>query len=325
VSEEWKHVLRTAWAELSKHASYTRQFRTKRLSATDIQSAYAGTRSVDSAPCLLIEGSVNPAMLFEVGGMRLGAYKGELGALLALTREDREQEDLFLAVCSDVVASASGGPPDGYLARFLGRLDAWRSFLRERRPSLSKNETVGLIGELLILERLLKLSGDLLLSWSAPDDGLHDFNSKGKAIEVKTAIGPATRLRVSTLDQLDPAGLDRLTLINIRLIERVDGRCLCTIIDDLNAFLPDESSRRLFSNALLKRGLMPDDRPATEHPVVEMHEIIAYRVDDNFPKLIRARVPTAIVDAEYSLELRGVTAFIINLEEALIGFSRSVP
>jgi hypothetical protein len=261
-------------------------------------------------------------MLFEVGGMRLGAYQGESGALLALTLEDREQADLFLSVCSDVVASASGGSPDGYLARFLGRLDAWRSFLRERRAGFSKNETVGLIGELVILERLLKVSRDLLLSWSAPENGLHDFTWKGRALEIKAAIGPATRLRVSTLDQLDPEGLDKLTLIHARLIERADGRCLKTIVECLNVLLADESSRRLLSNALLKRGLMPDDRSALEYPTVEVHEITAYQIHDGFPKLTRAQVPAAVVEAEYSLELRAVAAYTANLEDALTVFSR---
>lgn len=324
MSEEWKGAIRAAWAELSRHVSHTRQFRTKRLSATDIVSAYAGMRSVDDAPCLLIEGSTNPAMLFEVGGMRLGAYQGESGALLALTLEDQEQADLFLTVCGDVLASASVGSPDGYLSRFLGRLDAWRSFLRERRAGLSKSETVGLIGELLVLQRLLALRRDLLLAWSAPDDGLHDFTSTGRALEVKTAIGPASRVRVSALDQLDPSGLDRLTLIHIRLIERVDGRCLKTIIEDITVLLADESSRRLLSNALLKRGLMPDDRAALENLSIEVHEITAYRIDSGFPKLIRAQVPAAIVDAEYSLDLRAVASYATDAQTALADFAGGV-
>jgi hypothetical protein len=278
-------------------------------------------RSVDDAPCLLIEGVTNSAMFFEVGGMRLGAYQGESGALLALTLEDREQADLFLTVCSDVLASASVGSPDEYLARFLGRLDAWRSFLRERRAGFSKSETVGLIGELLILERLLGIRRDLLFSWSAPEDGLHDFTSKGRALEVKSAIGPASRVRVSALDQLDPSGLDRLTLIHVRLTERADGRCLKAIVENLTAILADETARRLLSNALLKRGLMPDDRAALEHPAIEVHEITAYQIDDGFPKLIRTQVPAAIVDAEYSLDVRAIVSHATDPQAALADFA----
>lgn len=317
MSEKWQDELRAAWMELSKHAPQRRQFRTKRLSSTEVTSAYAALRAVDDAPCLLIDGSVASTSLFEVGGMRLGAYLGETGPLLALTLEDRDQTDLFVKVCGDVLASASSGSANGYLARFLARLDAWRGFLRDRRAGLSKNETIGLIGELLLLERLITISQNLLLSWIAPDDGLHDFNWKGHALEVKTSMGPASKLRISTLDQLDSAGLKHLDLIHTRLNEAGQGRCLKSIVSDITGLVGDESSRRLFANGLLKRGLMPDDRGALEYPMVEERETVAYRVNDEFPRLTRSGVPVAIADAEYSLELRSMASFAADLKAIL--------
>lgn len=323
MSEAWKPPLRDAWAELSLHISQARQFKTKRLSATDVTSAYAGMRSVDNAPCLLVEGVVNPALLFEVGGMRLGAYQGDPGALIVLTLEDQDQADMFLTVCSDVLGAASAGSSDGYLSRFLGRLDAWRRFLRERRAGLSRNAVIGLVGELLVLERLLSIRLDLLLSWVAPDDGLHDFICLGRALEVKTSLGPASRITISTLDQLQQAGLDSLTLMHVRLVERSDGRPLGVLIADINAALADEGSRQLLANALLKRGLMPDDDSALRSPKCSLREFAAYRVDDAFPKLTRIQVPVAVVDAEYSLELRAISPYSFHSGMAFNNFAGS--
>ena len=256
--------------------------------------------------------------------MRLAGYQGEIGPLVALTLEDRGQSDLFLKVCSDALESASTGGNNGYLARFLARLDAWRGFLREHRTGLTKNEAVGLIGELLLLEKLLVKNRDLLLCWVAPTGGLHDFVWQGHALEVKTSMGPASRLGISTLDQLDPTGLGRLDLIHIRLNETPTGRCLKTIVQDLAALLPDESTRRMLSNGLLKRGLMPDDNAALEYPQIEERETIAYRVTDDFPKLIRSAVPVEVLDAAYALGLHSLGRYSTELEPVLRTFAGEV-
>lgn len=316
----WQDTLRTAWAELALHHAQIRQFRTRRLSPTLELNAYAGLRAVDDAPCLLIEADVPPASLFEVGGMRLNAYSGDYGPLLGLTLEDAARADLFAVVCADAVAASADAPAGESLPRFLARLDAWRRFLRERRAGLTRNEAVGLLGELLVLERLLVTDASLLSVWIAPDDGLHDFLRLGHALEIKTSLGAASSLRISTLDQLDPVGLRRLNLMHVRLVEAPQGRSLGTAVADIENILPDEPSRRAFANALLRRGLMPDDISARSAPLIELRDLTAYAVDSDFPKLIRATVPPAIQEAEYSLELRAISGHATEVDAAISAF-----
>lgn len=322
MSVEWQDVLRAAWAELSRHPARTRQFRTQRLSPTLELGAYAGLRAADESPCLLIEADVAPASLFEVGGMRLNTYPGDNGPLLVLTLEDADRADLFATVCADAVAAAANAPPDEALPQFLARLDAWRRFLRERRAGLTRNETVGLLGELLLLERLMHADGSTLATWTSPDDGLHDFLVRGQALEVKTSLGSTSALRISTLDQLDPSGLRRLDLVHVRLVETPDGRSLGNVIAAVERALPDDGARRAFANALLRRGLMPDDLAARSVPVIDVRSFTAYAVGERFPKLVRAVVPAAVQDAEYSLELRAIDAHTIDFEAAITEFAR---
>jgi hypothetical protein len=314
VSSSWLEVLRAAWAELARHPARTRQFRTQRLSPDLALNAYAAIRAADDAPCLLIEAEVPPASLFEVGGMRLNAYPGEVGPLLVLTLEDATRADLFATVCADAVAAAEEAPADQSLPRFLARLDAWRRFLRERRAGLTRNEAVGLLGELLILARLLQSDRTMLSTWVAPDDGLHDFMLRGHALETKTSLGSASSLRISSLDQLDQVGLRRLDLVHVRLVEMPDGRSLGAVIAEIVQLLPNEPERRAFANALLRRGLMPDDSAARSAPVATTRAFAAYSVDDAFPKLIRVTVPSAVQEAEYSLELRALSAHSIDFD-----------
>jgi hypothetical protein len=321
MSAEWQRVLRAAWSELCKYPARTRQFRTQRLSPDLLFDAYAALRAQDDAPCLLIKVSVPPADLFEVGGMRLSTYPGDEGPLIVLALEDMRRADLFTTVCADAVGVAADAPKEESLSRFLARLDAWRAFLRERRSGLTRNETVGLLGELLMLERLLQLDTTLLIGWTAPDDGLHDFLFRGHALETKTTLGPAAKLHISTLDQLESVGLRRLDLVHIRLVESHDGRSLEKLISDMERSLPDEASRRAFANALLRRGLMPDDVEARSAPLVQVRVFNAYLVDDNFPKLIRAAVPAAVQEAEYWLELRALDEHAVDFEAVIAGFA----
>lgn len=312
--------LRKAWAELGQYPARTRQFRTRRLSADLQLNLYAALRAIDDAPCLLLPAVVPASSLFEVGGMRLGTALGEEGPLLVLSLEDPARSDLFLTVCSDAVQAADAASHDEGLARFLERLDAWRRFLRERRAGLSRNEVTGLIGELVVLQQILSRDIRLQTSWVSPDDGLHDFEHLGHVLEIKTSLGVATSVRISTLDQLDDSGLRRLDLLHVRLAETPSGQSLEQLVSSIEAELLDETSRRAFSNALLRRGLMPDDLAARAAPIVELRGITAYRVQTGFPRLIRSAVPVAVTEADYALELRAIAEHACDADSVLTEF-----
>lgn len=318
----WSERLREAWQELARHPAQSRAYRTRRLSEELQLDAHAALRSADGAPCLVIEGIAPAENHFEVGGMRLGVVRDERGPLLVLSLEDRDRIDLFTTVCADAVsASEESGHA---LAVFLDRLDAWRRFLRERSSGLSREETTGLIGELMVLRELLALDHAALSLWEAPDDGLHDFHREGHALEVKTSLGPSSQIRISALDQLDTIDLRRLDLLHVRLIESPGGTTLGNIISDIMARL-EEPSRRTLENALLRRGLMPDDSAARSSPRVEMRAIEAYHVEPSFPRLGRANVPQAVIEAQYALDARALAGFSTPLASALAHFHDGTP
>ena len=82
----------------------------------------------------------------------------------------------------------------------------------------------------------------------------------------------------------------------------------------------EEPSRRVFENALLRRGLMPDDTAARLSPHVEMRAIDAYRVEAAFPRLGRHDVPQGITDAQYSLDVRALASFLASVSSVLSQF-----
>lgn len=156
VTADWEQALRGAWTELALHSPQARRFRTRRLSADLRLDAHAGLRATDGAPCLVIEAAAPADAFFEVSGMRLYPAAGGESPLLVLSLEDPVGIDLFATVCADVLQAAAGAPQVEGLASFLARLHAWRHFLRERRSGLTRNETVGLMGELVVLRSLIR-------------------------------------------------------------------------------------------------------------------------------------------------------------------------
>lgn len=321
MSELWVDPLQRAWAELGRHPPQTRQFRTQRLAPELPLDIFAALRAADDAPCLLVPTVVPASAFFEVGGMRLSSAPGEQGPLLVLSLEDPDRADLFVTVCSDAVQAAAVEGEADSLAAFLSRLDAWRRFLKERRTGLSRHEVVGLLGELMVLRRLILASPSLQETWVAPADGLHDFERQGHALEVKTSLGVATSLRISTLDQLDDTGLRQLDLLHVRLIETPEGQSLGALAEEIEQALPGDAARRAFGNALLRRGLMPDDSAARAAPVVEQRSQSAFRVGPTFPRLTRAAVPGAIREAEYDLELRAIDGHTVDVDAVFSAFA----
>lgn len=316
----WLEKLNDAWTDLLHAAPVARQYRTKLLSTEVSLNILAAIRAIDNAPCLILQTTLTSDALFELGGMRLQQVPDDSGPLLVLSLEDENRRDLFSTICADVVSAASHEDDTEALAQFVARLDAWRQFLRERRSGLSRSDTIGLIGELLILDRLLSISPKHLSTWQAPKDGVHDFHFDGHALEAKSTLGPSSSITISKLDQLDTTGLRRLDLLYVRLIEAPDGRSLQNIVEAIAEGLPNEGARRTFKNALLRRGLMPNDNAALSMPKIELRTIDAYAVSDNFPRLVRRSLPAAIIEATYTLDVRSLVPFSTDTDAAINAF-----
>lgn len=297
--------LEALWARLEASQASGREFRSLRAPGTEALDVHVAIRTSDNAPCLLFDLAVlgTPATPFEAGGLRLVRIALEQGQAIALVLEDADRRDLFTTVSADLLNFARAASPGPALALVLERLEAWRGFLRSVGGGMSRAEVIGLAGELRVLEQLLEVHVSLLETWRAPVDGLHDFENRGHALEVKTTLGPGSRISISTLDQLDPTGLDRLDLIHVRLFESPDGQTLDELIESLFRKLPDDARRRELSNALLQRGLSPDDTPARQELRTAAQSMTAYPVNPQFPRLNRADLPDAIIDASYILDL----------------------
>lgn len=96
--------------------------------------------------------------------------------------------------------------PDAGLGAVLSALDDWRALLRRGLDSPSREEVLGLVGELEVMGLLARVDPVAAVDgWTGPDNQSRDFRRLGRDIEVKasSAVIPST-VRISNLDQLDP-------------------------------------------------------------------------------------------------------------------------
>jgi len=313
-----------AWEALGAVEPGDRLFRTRRLDRPSSLDLRTAVRETDGAPCLVAllgQEDTGRVVAFETAGLRLSRSRDEAGILLVLSLEKQDRRDLFAQVCADVVRSVVQVEETGerdLLGTLAERVAAWRAFLRDQSGSLARHEIVGLVGELLVLARMLDRSTDAVSAWASPDDGLHDFERDGRAIEVKTSLGAARRLTASSLDQLDEGGLGSLHVAHVRLMEDPDGETVVDVARGLERRLPGDRERRDFRNALLRRGLAPDTDERAGPRVRELG-IEFYRVDVGFPRLRRAEVHQGIVEATYDIEVRTLGSFLIDAEAVLDG------
>ncbi|TNC45245.1 PD-(D/E)XK motif protein [Rubellimicrobium rubrum] len=315
------------WNALGAVAPGERLYRTRRLGPRSRLDLRVGYRETDGAPCLVVVADgvdTSSITAFETGGLRLGRARDETGTLLVLSLEEPGRRDLFAQVCADLIRSVPGdglASADEIVRALAERLGAWRAFLRDRTGAMQRHEIVGIAGELVVLARLCEAGPETLGCWRSPDDGLHDFERNGWALEVKTSLGPGGRLHVYSLDQLDDDGLAELHVAHVRLAEDPAGAGVVALAAGAERLLPTERSRRELRNALLRRGLSPE-ADDTFGPAMRVLGIDYYRVRGTFPRLRRRDVPAGVVEASYQLETRSLVPHAETEAEALVGVTR---
>ena len=298
--------LEALWARLQLAGRGAKRFVTLRIDNGGTLDVHAALRTVDDAPCLLFELASHDSarsLDFEAGGMRCARSMLEEGPALVLSLEDDLKRDLFASLCADILAYASSEGSGSSIEAVIARVEAWQAFLRSTTGHMTRSETIGLIGELCVLRAILEKEPSLLATWRAPNDGIHDFEHLGMALEVKTTLGAGSRIKIASLAQLDDVGLEQLRLVLVRLLETPDGECIDDLATSISSLFTNPEDRRQFSIALLRRGLSPDDCRARSGIRASISQLHVHPVSEGFPRILRGSISPAIIDASYVLEL----------------------
>jgi hypothetical protein len=313
------------WAEAAHAKPSDREWRAVALSVPGAVRFLAGIREPDGRIALLIEAPLGaaPTRLLRISaeGVSLSDRREAAQSLfrVAVALEREPLRDVFEVLAADLVEVVrTAATPAQAIATAVSRLEAWQAFLRSGRRGLSREEQIGLLGELTILELLAKEIGYELAveAWLGPMDGIHDFSRSGIGIEVKAVAGAGSLVRISRLDQLDRRGLSSLLVARPRFQEGPDGRTLLTAVRDVRETI-DRSApgvRLGFDDRLLRAGFIDVDRQVSAVPSFELKQIYGFEVREDFPRLTGLSVPAEVVDAAYSLDERLLGRFLFGAD-----------
>ncbi len=319
---------RLGWAKASATANSTRAWRAIRLDCPGPLVVLAGIRETDEARSLLFETAIENAPQkherFEADGISMLEERNypERNYRIAVVVERPDLASIFEILAGDLMESAAAfQSATAAIAALFARLNAWQAFLLARRSGLGRQSIVGLAGELLMLRRLAEVAGwpAAVDAWTGPTGGLHDFARRGIGLEVKTSCGVASLIDISSLDQLDEAGLSVLLLVHVHLMEALEGVHLPGLVGEIKEQMIASAPFlvRTFDDALLVVGYADVDADLYLTPVFQTLSTRFFRVGPSFPRLTRAGTSIGIAEARYRLDLRTLQSHLIDERDAL--------
>ena len=244
---------------------------------------------------------------------------------------DGEQREVFHRFCVDIVeATGAAKSTDEAIARFLTRTWRWHRLLRSGQDGrLSDDEQKGLIGELRMIEHCLLGvidARDAVDGWTGPLGAPKDFQFGLVGVETKARSPQRAEVRISSADQLDSVGMNRLFLSVIEVAAAPDESATAVTVTELATCVKDTitaldvSAFIAFQERLLATGFDWDDDYSDKHWSVG--DEVLYEVVDDFPRITRSMVPAAVDDVRYTISMAGFEGFrvpVTTLHQAILG------
>ena len=142
-------------------------------------------------------------------------------------------------------------------------------------------------------------------AWHGPLDAAQDFHFADCLVEVKAVGGGSSQVTISSAEQLDVYG-SPLFLIIVSLEstpERIDGSFnLPELVSRVRGLLAgNEELLSVFEDRLTLAGYI--EREEYETRIFVLHGIRYYAVRDDFPRVKRSELASAIVDIRYVLDV----------------------
>ncbi|GAA0719817.1 hypothetical protein GCM10008905_08330 [Clostridium malenominatum] len=221
-------------------------------------------------------------------------------------------EDVFIHLCWDIIESSRdkslGCDTVDYIVE---RYNKWLKLMEHQRPELMDDTHIkGLIGEMLFLEENIKNGMELQVAvdgWIGPDGADQDFVYVNGWTEIK-CIGISTNsISISSIEQLDAElpGWICVYFLDKTAPENTKGFTLVEKIEELRSvFANNVRAREVFENKLFKYGY--SDRKEYNEQRYKFGGKKKYKVDDDFPRLIKSNIPFEIISAKYNISLAGI-------------------
>lgn len=241
---------------------------------------------------------------------------------LAFISRSQSTDVLFLAFVRFAVDRTTAAETEkDSLRDLVDAYAAFRHFMESDRP-LGAGALKGLFAELITMRWLMDAGVDpatALTSWKGPYKDNKDFVlPNGEAYEVKSAPFNASKIKISSVEQLEPNGLN-LFLSLVRLEPAVEGAeggyTLQELIDEINERLVAAgASPGGFEFALEAYGLKVDDH-ASRGVYFVSRPPVSYGVIDDFPRVRASLVPSGVSSVGFLVEIDAMERYLVGTQD----------
>lgn len=237
---------------------------------------------------------------------------------LVISLEEHIDQDLFSAMCETIISalleisdSAKG------LSIALSQIRRWKAFMAgQKRTILSPQEVRGLFAELTFFRQLNSHNYsnlETVRAWEGPESTHQDFIFSNTAVEIKSLSGrERNSIHISSEDQLESLNA-KLFLKIFRLIDMPDSErahSLNDLIHTIESELKNNEALECFYDKLAKVGYV--ELRDYDNPKFIIAEERLYRAQDDFPKLVRSKLPDGIKKTSYEIELEKIIEFQLS-------------
>lgn len=241
--------------------------------------------------------------------------------LLLLRLLDENQKEIFEQLCLDIANSMQAASTEsGAMEIGVRRAWRWHKLLRgSAGQKLPDHEQMGLIGELRILQELMRSPMGIstaLESWTAPEGTAKDFEVGACAIEVKAnRSGAHPTVQISSEFQLDIDDFEHVYLVVASMAKSADeaeGVSLFDVVgevrDEIDVNGP--GNRDLFELKVNSRGYS-DDHDYSAQLWLENGEQI-YLVSGEFPRIESSEIRPGVSRLKYEVDLNLCSGFLVQ-------------
>ena len=242
---------------------------------------------------------------------------GEKSAFILALKQD-DATEIFAQLCRDIILTAADCATDAAaLSATIRRAWKWHSLLRSGGYGrLSEAEQQGLVGELLMLRRLISRFGAVaaLSFWRGPLDEPKDFRISASAIEVKTVQGGRHSIEITSAHQLDPSGLAHLILAVTQLAPAAPSAIGALSLDGLVAEIHDSllavsAANERFDALLAAAGWSDAEDYGAPHWLALGTEY--FDATNDFPRIVASMLALGIDQVRYRVSLDACAAHAI--------------
>lgn len=227
----------------------------------------------------------------------------------------KDNLSLFYNFCADIITQTEhfDGSKDGYI-EIVNRYAQWKKMFYGSSKTLTENEIMGLIGELLFLKNYaFKIHGTTvgLKGWSAPEPTHKDFSFENEWFEIKSVNSHKNSVLISSIEQLDSEIEGKLIIYSFeKMSPSFKGLTLNNLVSSINEILILDTDKDIFIEKLKQIGYSYDE--VYDNYVYECVSIDKYIVSKDFPRLTSKNIPIEIGKIQYEIILSMIEKYKEN-------------